>query len=255
MIGKMGLSDPPANSGEPERAEAPRPPRSGWRVLRGAVLLLAGTAAAVGVGILAARFAAGRAARPARAETVQVPADSRSVDQMLAGLDREVRKLRTENKRLSEKLVRFRPKGIYVVIDTGENLLYVMKDDAVLRKAVCSTGSGVRLADPNTPRSWVFDTPRGELTVRGKTTDPIWVKPDWAFIEEGEVTPRGVDARIEEGVLGDYALDLGQGYLIHGTLFERALGLHVTHGCVRMGAKDLEYLFKTVGPGTKVYIV
>jgi L,D-transpeptidase YbiS len=224
-------------------------------MLRRLAILLLATALALTGGLLALRLGESRARTAAITEAVAVPGDPRGIDAMLATLDREVKALQTQNRRLEDKLARLKPKGIYIVIDTGADHLYVMQDDKVLRDAICSTGSGVRLADPNTPRSWIFDTPRGELTVRGKTTDPIWVKPDWAFIETGENIPRGRDDRMEEGVLGDYALDLGQGYLIHGTLFERALGLHVTHGCVRMGAKDLEFIFRTVRPGTKVYIV
>jgi len=240
----------------PSRLSAPpaAPPRR-FRRLRGLALLLLATAFALGGGFLALQMGARRAQRPTITETVAVPGDPKGIDAMLAALDKEVRALQAQNRRLEDRLARLRPKGIYIVIDTGADHLFVMQDDKVLRDAICSTGSGVRLADPNTPRSWIFDTPRGELTVRGKTTDPIWVKPDWAFIETGENIPHGLDDRMEEGVLGDYALDLGQGYLIHGTLFERALGLHVTHGCVRMGAKDLEFIFHTVKPGTKVYIV
>jgi len=230
-------------------------PASRLRKLRAVAILLLATTIALAAGLLALRAGARRAPRADAVESIPVPGDPKGIDAMLASLDKEVRALQTQNRRLQEKLSRYKPRGLYLVIDTGENRLYVMDGEKVLREAVCSTGSGVRLADPNTPRSWIFDTPRGELTVRGKTTDPIWVKPDWAFIETGEDIPHVLDERMEEGVLGDYALDLGQGYLIHGTLFERALGLHVTHGCVRMGAKDLEYLFKTVRPGTKVYIV
>jgi len=241
----------PAVEPTPDRTRSP----SRWRMLRATALLLLLTAGAVAGGLIALRLSASQAAPSLVAEPVGVPADPKGLESLAASLDKEVKSLQAENRRLQEKVGRFQPKGIYIVIDTGENFLYVMKGGEVLRKAACSTGSGVRLADPNTPRSWVFDTPRGELTVRGKTTDPVWVKPDWAFIETGDAIPRGLDERMEEGVLGDYALDLGQGYLIHGTLFERALGLHVTHGCVRMGAKDLEYIWKTVKPGTKVYIV
>jgi L,D-transpeptidase YbiS len=218
-------------------------------------VVLLGVVLAVTGGLIALRLNDRRAAEGPAPEKITVPSDTRGVDALIASLDKEVKSLRTENRRLKEKVARFQPKGTYVVIDTGENFLYVLREGEILLKAVCSTGSGVRIADPNTPRSWVFDTPRGELTVRGKTTDPIWVKPDWAFVETGETIPHKLDLRMEEGVLGDYALDLGQGYLIHGTLFERALGLHVTHGCVRMGSKDLEYLFKNIPPGTKVFIV
>ncbi|MDZ4383320.1 MAG: L,D-transpeptidase, partial [Thermodesulfovibrionia bacterium] len=58
----------------------------------------------------------------------------------------------------------------------------------------------------------------------------------------------------EEGVLGDYALSLGNGYLIHGTLYTRLLGRNVTHGCIRVGDKDLKELYNTIPIGTKVII-
>jgi L,D-transpeptidase YbiS len=37
-------------------------------------------------------------------------------------------------------------------------------------------------------------------------------------------------------------------------LYERALGLSITHGCVRLGDRDLETVYKTVRIGTQVYI-
>ena len=46
----------------------------------------------------------------------------------------------------------------------------------------------------------------------------------------------------------------GQTVVIHGTLYERALGLSITHGCVRLGDRDLETVYKTVRIGTQVYI-
>jgi L,D-transpeptidase YbiS len=54
--------------------------------------------------------------------------------------------------------------------------------------------------------------------------------------------------------LGAYAMDLGDGYLIHGTLYQRALGLSITHGCVRLGDADLETVYRKVRVGTPVYI-
>ncbi|MGE4587261.1 MAG: L,D-transpeptidase, partial [Mangrovibacterium sp.] len=58
----------------------------------------------------------------------------------------------------------------------------------------------------------------------------------------------------ERGVLGEYALSLGDGYLIHGTLYQRFLGLPVTHGCIRMNDGDLETVFKTLPVGARVFI-
>ncbi len=96
--------------------------------------------------------------------------------------------------------------------------------------------------------------PPGRAAVKSKAKNPTWIKPDWAFIEEGEAIPKNYGDRAEEGVLGDYALGIGNGYFLHGTLYTRLLGRNVTHGCVRIGDEDLEYLYRNVPLGTKVYI-
>jgi L,D-transpeptidase YbiS len=61
-------------------------------------------------------------------------------------------------------------------------------------------------------------------------------------------------SRYEYGVLGEYALGLGEGYLIHGTLYQRFLGLPVTHGCIRLNDDDLEFVYKSLEIGSKVFI-
>jgi hypothetical protein len=71
--------------------------------------------------------------------------------------------------------------------------------------------------------------------VLSKLANPVWRKPDWAFVEEGEPIPKDPGDRLEYGSLGEYALYFGNGYMIHGTLYERLLGRPVSHGCVRLG--------------------
>ncbi len=167
---------------------------------------------------------------------------------------KESRALQQRADSLLSQLAALKPRGTFVVIDTGRNLLSLYKNDEKALEAVCSTGSGRALSDPVRHRLWVFDTPRGEFTIRAKYPEPVWVKPDWAFLEEGEPIPRDLAARLAPTELGAYAMDLGDGYLIHGTLYERALGLSITHGCVRLGDRDLETVYKSVRIGTPVYI-
>jgi len=162
--------------------------------------------------------------------------------------------LKWKNNILKERLASLSPKGIHIVIDTARNRLYLKRDDAILKEIVVSTGSGSILEDLAGNRKWIFDTPRGLLTVQAKKVNPVWTKPDWAFIEEGEPIPKNQKDRTEEGVLGDYGLELGNGYLIHGTLYTRLLGRNVTHGCVRVGDKDLKMLYNATQVGTKVMI-
>jgi len=167
---------------------------------------------------------------------------------------RELRDLRRRSESTEAKINALRPQGTYLVIDTGRNRLTLVKAEKPILEAVCSTGSGRALADPVRKRRWTFDTPRGEFFIRAKHPNPVWIKPDWAFLEEGEPIPRKLAERLAPMELGDYAMDLGDGYLIHGTLYPRALGLSVTHGCVRLGDDDLDTVYHTARIGTPVYI-
>lgn len=162
--------------------------------------------------------------------------------------------LKTKNRTLKNRMKVLSPRGIYLVIDTGENKIYIKKGSHVLREAVVSCGSGDVLEEPGGKRKWVFDTPRGEFIIRSKLVDPTWIKPDWAFIEEGEELPKKYDERIDYDSLGDFALGFGEGYFIHGTLYTRLLGRNVTHGCIRVCDEDLKYIFRMTTIGTKVFI-
>lgn len=152
------------------------------------------------------------------------------------------------------RLAALRPRGTYVVVDTFANRLRVHRDGEVARAAVCSTGTGRMLRDPRGGRLWIFATPTGERRVRRKEADPVWVKPDWAFVEEGVEPPRDPRRRRDEVSLGDYGLYLGDGYIIHGTLFESLLGRPATHGCIRLGGEDLRWVYEEVPVGAPVYL-
>jgi lipoprotein-anchoring transpeptidase ErfK/SrfK len=169
-------------------------------------------------------------------------------------LDGDLRKAAEAAATLKKKLDSLAPKGIHIVIDTGANRFYLKKGKEIVRQGLVSTGSGDILPDPSGKRQWIFDTPRGEYAVKSKVENPYWVKPDWAFIEEGEPIPKNKDDRVVGGELGDYALGFGSGYFLHGTLYTRLLGRNVTHGCVRIGDEDLKFLFKSSPIGTKIFI-
>jgi L,D-transpeptidase-like protein len=68
------------------------------------------------------------------------------------------------------------------------------------------------------------------------------------------VPPFGSKNRKIEGELGKYRLNLGEGYLLHGTPYKESIGMAATHGCVRMRDEDIEWLYEHVPVGTRVYI-
>jgi lipoprotein-anchoring transpeptidase ErfK/SrfK len=171
-----------------------------------------------------------------------------------AGYNKQIGALVKDIQRLSRKYNTYSTGQSYIVINTTENRFYLYKNKKLIREGSCSTGSYKKLLTAE-GRSWTFKTPRGKFTIQGKRTNPAWHKPDWAFIEEGvPVPPKDSPLRWEAGVLGDYAMDLGDSYMIHGTIYKRFLGMPVTHGCVRLNDEDLEVVFNTLNIGSKVYI-
>ena len=236
---------------------APQPARAGrWPRRFGPLTITRGTAgiAATAAALLAAVSWAGTGYRyrpyvdaPVRAEA-DMPTGDRELKQLVSRLDRRSREL-------TGRLKAAAPRGVYIVIDQTQNRLYLKRDEETLLEARCSAGSGMVLKETGGKnRQWVFDTPRGRFEVLGMLRNPVWAKPDWAFVEEGEPIPKDPGDRLEYGSLGEYALYFGNGYMIHGTLYERLLGRPVSHGCIRLGREPLREVYRRAPIGTPVYI-
>jgi len=168
---------------------------------------------------------------------------------------RQISATKNELTRLQRRLASFVPTQTYLVINTVDNRFLLYRNRQLVREGYCSSGSYTLLKTEEGDKEWIFKTPRGRLSIQGKITQPVWRKPDWAFIEEGLPVPGQTDpSRYEYGVLGKYAMSLGDGYLIHGTLYQRQLGMPVTHGCIRLGDEDLEAVFQSLSVGSSAHI-
>lgn len=69
-----------------------------------------------------------------------------------------------------------------ILVSTAENKVYVRRDRKVIFEAVCSTGKGTTLIDKG--RTMVFSTPIGKFRIVSKEEKPVWVPPDWHYVEE-----------------------------------------------------------------------
>jgi hypothetical protein len=168
---------------------------------------------------------------------------------------KQISQMGRDAQRLSRKFIAYTPGQSYLVINTTDNRFFLYRNKKLLREGFCSTGSYTRLTSSEGSRHWIFKTPKGRFWIQQKITSPLWVRPDWSFVEEGlPIPPANDESRYEYGVLGDYAMSLGDGYLIHGTLYKYFLGMPVTHGCVRLDDDDLEAIYNTLNIGSKVYI-
>jgi lipoprotein-anchoring transpeptidase ErfK/SrfK len=156
---------------------------------------------------------------------------------------------------LQSKLEKLTPANAYMVVNTSDNHYYLYKGKKIIRDGICSTGKNERLVSAERNYEHVFHTPFGVRKVIRKQANPVWTKPDWSYIEDGLPIPSSRDpSRIETGTLGAFKLEIGDGFMIHGTIYKRRMGMSVTHGCIRLLDEDLEVVYKTMEIGSKVYI-
>jgi L,D-transpeptidase ErfK/SrfK len=105
-----------------------------------------------------------------------------------------------------------------------------------------------------------WSTPLGKTKIQDKRANPTWTPPESVrqeHIANGDpplpaVVPAGPD-----NPLGAHAMRLALpgAYLIHGTNNPIAVGMAVTHGCIRMYPDDIAELFPLVKVGTPVYLI
>ena len=84
-----------------------------------------------------------------------------------------------------------------IVVSTAENRLYVRRAGKTIFQAVCSTGKGTTLTDAS-GHSMLFETPTGKFRIIRKEENPLWVPPDWHFIEEARKKGKRL-VRLEPG--------------------------------------------------------
>ena len=94
----------------------------------------------------------------------------------------------------------------------------------------------------------VVEIRNGEVVRTMPPGEEIWF--------EGKVVipPLGTRPREYDKVLGDYRLNLGDGYALHGTQAVSQLGTSASHGCVRLSNDDISRLYRMANVGDEVII-
>ena len=193
-------------------------------------------------------------ALPALSQPLTEPLNVETLREQVRALQAEIEQLEETNKGLRQMLAQLEDNDLYLVVDTESNRLTLRQGTDVVHVAVCGSGSRQYIKE-ETGRGWFFETPMGSFTVLGKERNPVWIRPDWSYVEENmPIPPEDDPDRLVRGVLGKYALILGNGYKIHGTKWTNLLGTHFTHGCVSLADDDLVLVYKSVMVGTRVYL-
>lgn len=69
-----------------------------------------------------------------------------------------------------------------ILVSTAENRLCVRRGGQTVFAAVVSTGKGTKLTIGG--RKMTFDTPTGRFRIQSKEENPVWVPPEWHYVEE-----------------------------------------------------------------------
>jgi lipoprotein-anchoring transpeptidase ErfK/SrfK len=173
----------------------------------------------------------------------------------------------------------------YLVVSIAERKVSYIKGNDTIFAAPVAVGSGKTLVLGGKTKR--FQTPRGKMTITHKELDPVWVPPNWHYVEVARkrglrvvdmsnaspnalagfpagkepirggtiyIPPWGSPQRRHEGVLGVAKLEMYDGYYFHGTDNEKSIGTAASHGCIRMRKDDILWMYKNVPVGTPVYI-
>jgi lipoprotein-anchoring transpeptidase ErfK/SrfK len=191
-------------------------------------------------------------------------------------------KERTLTAREEELLPSDRP---YLVVSLAERRVLYLEGDDTLFSAPVAVGSGATLVLGGKTKR--FQTPRGKMSITHKERDPVWVPPNWHYIEVARkkglrvvdmsnaapnalasfpagdepirdgtiyIPPWGSPQRQHKGVLGVAKLEMYDGYYFHGTDNEASVGTAASHGCLRMRRGDIVWMYDNVPVGTPVFI-
>jgi hypothetical protein len=149
--------------------------------------------------------------------------------------------------------------GPYIVVHLAENRVLLLDGTEVVWSAPAGTGHGFQLEGQG--HEWTFTTPIGMFHVLRKEKDPIWIAPDWYYVQRNLKIPTRPEDRAQiPGTLGTSALFLGDGIAIHGTNQPELLfalnpdDRRVSHGCIRLTNEAARELFHRVDVGTPVLI-
>lgn len=70
---------------------------------------------------------------------------------------------------------------LVITVSVAENRVYARRNGQLVFEAVCSTGKNTTLRANGETK--VFRTPIGRFRIQSKEENPMWVPPDWHYIE------------------------------------------------------------------------
>ncbi|HKR62111.1 MAG TPA: L,D-transpeptidase [Thermoanaerobaculia bacterium] len=131
-----------------------------------------------------------------RAIEEQVKQQVASLQQSMSQASTKVTSLQSEVASTQKTIEDLQDSDFVITVSTAENKVYARQHGQLVFEATCSTGKNTTLDVGG--QTVVFRTPIGKFHIQSKEENPMWVPPDWHFIEEARKNGMGV-VRLQRG--------------------------------------------------------
>lgn len=161
-----------------------------WVGLLGSWALLVLAIGIVGYAVAAEAITVADARKLQRVRTIdrmienQVRAQIENVQKTMSQTSTRVANLQSELASTEKQIEDLQDSDFVITVSTQENKVYAHRNGQLVFEAVCSTGSNSRLNTGTETK--VFRTPIGRFRIQAKEENPMWVPPDWHYIEEAQ---------------------------------------------------------------------
>ncbi|HEX8170561.1 MAG TPA: L,D-transpeptidase family protein [Thermoanaerobaculia bacterium] len=199
-----------------------------WVGLLGSWALLVLGLAVLGYAVAAEAITMTDARKLERVQTIdgaiaeQVQRQIGELQKSMSAASSRVTNLQSEMASTEKRIDDLHDSNFVITVSTAENHVYARRNGQLVFDAVCSTGKNETLIAGG--HTTVFRTPIGRFRILSKEEKPMWVPPDWHFIEQARENGLEV-VRLDRGdrvgglyVSGDNVYDDGvplpQGKLI-----------------------------------------
>jgi lipoprotein-anchoring transpeptidase ErfK/SrfK len=194
-----------------------------WLGLLGSWALLVLGLGVLGYAVAAEAITMADARKLHRVETVdreiqhQTQLQLANLQKSMSQTSTQVTQLQSEVTSTEKTIEDLQDSNFVITVSTQENKVYARRNGQLVFEAVCSTGKNETLYADG--RTTVFRTPIGRFKILSKEEAPMWVPPDWHYIEQAR--KEGLEVvRLQRGqTLGDLSVS-GNEVLSNGSPVE-----------------------------------
>jgi len=202
-----------------------------WVGLLGSWALLVLGLGILGYAVAAEAITMSDARKLKRVETVdraieqQVKQQLSTLQQQMSQRSTRLSSLQSEMASTEKTIEDLHDSNFVITVSTAENRVYARQNGQLVFEAICSTGSNATLDTGSGTK--VFRTPIGRFRIQSKEENPMWVPPDWHFIELARKEGFGV-VRLQRGQpMGDLSVS---GNTIYSNGYELPPGEVIVRG-------------------------